>query len=97
MTDQRLDASKRFSKRADPHPFQYAFGVFERTRFERNHSSESAHLTAGKLVLRMRFEPGIIDALDTRVFREKLGDDAAVFVVLLHSDYQRFCASQDQP
>src|SRR5947209_1480151 len=51
----------------------------------------------GEVVLRVRRQARVIDALDPGVLGEPLGDAAPVGVVLAHAQRQRLGAAQGQP
>ena len=76
---------------------QHPIGILQRSGFEGDHRSEAAHLPFSQRMLRMIGKPGIENSSDLLVFREKIGDDAAVAVMDFHARGQSLHSAQHQP
>src|SRR5881227_172160 len=97
MPDQALDATERFGEGEDPRAFGEPFGPLYGAQLDRDHAAEPLHLAAGKLVLGVRRQPRIVDALDLGVLGEPLGDATAVGVVLPHAQCERLGSPEREP
>src|SRR5205823_9308648 len=63
---------------------------------DRDDSTEPAHLLAREIVLRMRFEPGIMDRFYLRVFLEPACDFQRVRAMPFHPQRQCFQSAERQ-
>ena len=98
MTDQRFDAAEALGQAE-------IASAGPRTRARARGPSSTNETMPPKpliwrlreLVLRMRRQPGIVDACDVVARLEKLGDRLGVARVLAHAQRERLCAAHRQP
>src|SRR5581483_7769258 len=68
LADQALDAAETRPQSAELTAINDAArGLAGAADLEREKTAEATHLSPGKIVLRMAFQPGVIDALDLRM------------------------------
>ena len=97
MADQCFHAAEAFGQRHEANTFEQGAGAIERSELDRDQASETAHLTSGQRVLRMRGQAGIVHAGDFRVRGEEFGQRLRVGVVPLHADRQGLGSAQHEP
>src|SRR4029077_6370838 len=76
MPDQAFDAAERFRERKDLGPPDEAPGNGCVAQLDADHPAEALHLTRRQVVLRMRTQSRIVDALDSGVLLEPFRDAA---------------------
>src|SRR5207244_13615207 len=97
MVDEAFNAAETFRQREQ-------LGVLEKTPRSRkvrlqndgDHATETAHLLAGQIVLRMRFEAGIMHRFDLALFLEPARNLQRVSAMPLPAERQRFQPAQDK-
>lgn len=85
MRNQCLHSAERLCKRAKRELLSAACWRSSESRFKADHGPEAAHLSPGKFVLRMIWEPRIEDFLHLPMLGEEISDQSAVAIVLLHA------------
>src|SRR3954447_17120361 len=97
MAHQTLDSSERLGQHKDPGAFHKAPRSRGIAQIERHHPAETAHLPAGNFVLRVRWQPWIVDLADHGLTGKPLRDPASVGIVLTHPERQGLDAPERQP
>src|SRR5438552_7265821 len=81
MPDQAFDAAERFCERKDLGPPDEAPGNGGVAQLDADHPAETLHLTGRQVVLRVRTQSGVVDALDSGVLLQPLRDAAGVGIM----------------
>ena len=98
MLDETLDAAqaRRAGKQAHPRRHRHR-RVASAPHLDGQHPAGQRHLPLGNLIAGVRRQPGIVDALDTRMLAQELGHAARVLAVGAHADSQCRDAALDEP
>src|SRR6266576_5397864 len=97
MIDQALDPAQTFGQGKQMSVLEKAPRSFEiGFQDNRDDSAEPAHLLACEIVLRMGFDPGIMDRFYLRVFLQPACDFERVRAMSFHPQRQRFQSAERQ-
>src|SRR5690348_4363437 len=95
MAHQRLYAAKAFSQCEHIEAAHQLSDIRVRTlELERNHTTEAAHLTFSKFMIRMRGQTRIIHLLHSWMLSQKPCDNVCILLVLAHAHSKRLYATQ---
>src|SRR5262252_8697062 len=97
MRNERLDSTKTFSKRTEPHALQKTPGAVEAAEVNSDHSAKARHLFLGQFVARMIRQSGIVNLLHFFFTREKVRDGDAIRIVRFHPYRQRLDSAHHKP
>src|SRR5437763_7684579 len=95
MLDQALDAAEALGERKEAAMLEEAPGAGEiGLQSDRHHAAESAHLTLGERMLRMRSQAWVIDLRHFGLRFEPLRELERIGAMLLHPERERLQATQ---
>jgi hypothetical protein len=97
LFDEALNTAETLGECEDLGFAHHVGGLFEAcVHLEADHPAEVVHLRGREVVVRVRFEAGVVDAVHGLVVLQPVGECAGVLAVAVHPDREGLSASEDE-